>query len=90
MRIETDTGEAVNGFPFKPTGPFLVRDYSNGDVDDLKVLRGLLEEILAQHKLLIPGSMNRLMIQWHADLNRAIEAKGERDEDKHRSESPVS
>jgi hypothetical protein len=82
MRIEADIEEASSGFAFKPVGPFLLRGYSDDDVDDLKVLCGLLEEILTQHKFLIPGSMNRLMIQWHADLHRAIEAKSENDEGK--------
>jgi hypothetical protein len=74
MRIATDRAEAANGFPFNPAGPFLLRDYGSEDPDDLTVLRGLLEEIITQHKMLIPGSMNRLVIQWHADLHRAIEA----------------
>ena len=55
--------EGGTGFNFSPVGPFLLRDYSNDDVDDLKVLRGLVEEILTDHKFLIPGSMNRLMVQ---------------------------
>ena len=71
--------EKATGFPLNPAGESLLRDYSNDDVDDLKVLRSLLEEILTQHKTLIPGSMNRLTIQWHADLHRAIEAKSEED-----------
>jgi hypothetical protein len=74
MRIQTDLAEAANGFPFNPAGPFLLRDYSNEDPDGLTVLRDLLEEIITQHKMLIPGSMNRLVIQWHADLHRAIDA----------------
>ena len=78
MRIQTDLAEPANGFPFNPVGPFLLRDYSNEDPADLTVLRGLLEEIITQHKTLIPGSMNRLMIQWHADLHRAIEAASEK------------
>jgi hypothetical protein len=90
MRTETDTDEATNGFRLKPAGAFLLRDYSNDDVDDLKVLRGLLEEILTQHKTLVPGQMNRLVIQWHADLHRAIEADSENDEGKPRSEGPAS
>jgi hypothetical protein len=74
MTREAGLAEAAHGFRFHPAGPFLLRDYSNEDPDDLTVLRDLLEEIIAQHKLLIPGSMNRLMVQWHADLRRAIEA----------------
>lgn len=72
MNLQSDRDEhRGSGFQFRPPGPFLLRDYSNDDPDDLAVLRGLLEEILTRHKLLIPGSMNRLMIQWHADLHRA-------------------
>jgi hypothetical protein len=75
MRTETDRR---GPFRFNPVGPFLLRDYSNDDTDDLKGLRGLLEQIQTQHKLLIPGSMNRLIRQWEADLHRAIEAKNEK------------
>ena len=82
--------EGGTGFQFSPVGPFLLRDYSNDDADDLKVLRGLVEEILSDHKFLIPGSMNRLVNQWLADLDRAIEANSEKDEDKHQSEGPAS
>ena len=82
--------EGGTGFQFSPVGPFLLRDYSDDDTDDLKVLRDLLEEILTQHKTLVPGSMNRLMIQWHADLHRAIEAESKKDEDKDPSERPAS
>ncbi|MGH3278249.1 MAG: hypothetical protein ACRDNW_03835 [Trebonia sp.] len=80
MRIETDE-EPATQFRLKPAGAFLLRDYSNDDPADLKALRGLLEDILTQHKMLIPGSMNRLMVQWHADLHRAIEASGDKDEE---------
>jgi hypothetical protein len=89
MRAIREDGRGT-GFEFSPVGPFLLRNYSNNDAGDLKVLRGLLEEILTQHKILIPGSMNRLMIQWHADLHRAIEDKSEKSEDKHPSERPAS
>jgi hypothetical protein len=82
--------EGGTGFNFSPVGPFLLRDYSNDDVDDLKVLRGLVEEILTDHKFLIPGSMNRLMVQWHTDLDRGLKAKSEKDEDEHPSERPAS
>ena len=75
MRTETDRR---GPFRFNPVGPFLLRDYSNDDTDDLKGLRGLLEQIQTRHKLLIPGSMNRLIRQWEADLHRAIEAKNEK------------
>jgi len=84
---EDDRG---TGFHFSPVGPFLLRDYSDDDADDLKVLRGLVEEILTDHKFLIPGSMNRLMVQWHADLHRAIEDKSEKDRDEHPSERTAS
>jgi hypothetical protein len=57
------------------------REDSNDDPADLKVLRGLLEDILADHKFLIPGSMNRLMIRWHGDVRRGIEASCDKDED---------
>lgn len=89
MRAVHEDGRGT-GFEFSPVGPFLLRDYSSDDVDDLKVLRGLLEEILTQHKMLIPGSINRLMVQWHADLHRAIEAKREKEVGKPRSERPTS
>ncbi len=74
MTISTGQGQAPTGFRIAPVGPFLLRDYGDEDPGDLAVLRGLLGEIITQHKVLIPGSMNRLMIQWHADLHRAIEA----------------
>jgi hypothetical protein len=64
----------TTGFQFNPAGLFVLRDYSNDDPASLTALRDLLEEIITGHKMLIPGSMNRLMIQWHADLHRAIEA----------------
>jgi hypothetical protein len=80
MRIETDTHEAATQFRMRPVGAFLVRDYSDEDPADLLVLRDLIEEILTQHKMLIPGQMNRLMTQWHADLRRAIEANDEKEE----------
>ena len=54
-------------------GPFLLRDYSNDDTDDLKGLRGLLEQIQTRHKLLIPGSMNRLIRQWEGRLAHGAE-----------------
>ena len=74
MRTAQEDNTAA-GFPLNPAGAFLLRDYSNDDTDDLKALRGLLEQILTRHKTLIPGSLNRLTIQWHADLYRAINAK---------------
>jgi hypothetical protein len=74
--------ERANGFQFSPSGPFLLRDYSNEPAAGLTALSGLLAEILTRHRHLIPGSMNRLMVQWHADLHRAISppAGGARDE----------
>ena len=72
MRTETDR---KGPFRFNPVGPYLLRNYSNDDPGDLKALHGLIEEILANHKLLIPGSMNRLIRQWEADLSKAIEDK---------------
>jgi hypothetical protein len=90
MQIRTDIEEASSGFPLRPAGPFLLRDYSNDDPADLKVLGGLLEDILTDHKFLIPGSMNRLMIQWHADVRRGIETSSDKDEDDRRTERPVS
>jgi hypothetical protein len=64
-------------FGLNPAGPFVLRDYSGDDAGDLKALGGLLGEILAQHKALIPGSMNRLVAQWHADVRKGIEAENE-------------
>jgi hypothetical protein len=74
MRAATHDEEPATQFRMTPTGPFTLRDYSNDDPADLTALRRLLEDILTDHKILIPGPMNRLMIQWHADLQRAIEA----------------
>ena len=72
MNVQTDRDqERASGFQFNPPCPYLLRDYSNEPAGDLAALRGLLETILTDHKMLIPGSMNRLMIQWHADLHRA-------------------
>jgi len=88
--MRTETGEAATQFRMKPAGPFTLRDYSNDDPDDLKALRGLIEDILTDHKMLIPGSMNRLMTQWHADLHRATEANSDKGEDKRRTERPLS
>jgi len=87
MRTETDP---AGPFRFRPLGPFLLRDYSDDDPDDLKVLRGLLEEIQARHKFLIPGQLARLLRQWEADLSKAIEAKGEKEEGKRPTERPPS
>ena len=91
MRAIHEADERPTGFQLGAGGGlFLLRDYSDDDVDDLKVLRGLVQQILTDHKFLIPGSMNRYMIQWHADLHRAIEAKGKKDENEHPGESPAS
>jgi hypothetical protein len=75
MRTSTDADEAATQFRMNPAGPFTLRDYSDDDPADLRVLRDLLEEILTQHKMLIPGQLNRFVVQWHADLQRAIDAK---------------
>ena len=72
--MATVTGQAATGFRIKPAGPFILRDYTGENPEDLKELCALLEAILTHHKFLIPGSMNRLTVQWHADLQRAIEA----------------
>jgi hypothetical protein len=75
MNLQTGRDDQrATGFQFSPAGPFILRDYSHDDPASLTGLRALLEEIITGHKMLIPGSMNRLMIQWHADLHRAIEA----------------
>lgn len=87
MRTEKDPR---GPFRFKPVGPFLLRDYSNDDTDDLKGLHGLLEQIQTRHKVLIAGSMNRLIRQWEADLSTAIEDKNKNDEDKSRTEKAAS
>jgi hypothetical protein len=87
MRTETDP---AGPFRFQPVGPFLLRDYSNDDLDDLKRLRGLLEEIQTQHKMLIPGQLPRLIRQWEADLSKAIEARSGNDEDERQTERAAS
>jgi hypothetical protein len=74
MNLQTDRDEQrATGFQFSPAGSFILRDYSNDDPASLTALRALLEDIITGHKMLIPGSMNRLMIQWHADVHRAID-----------------
>jgi hypothetical protein len=75
MRTSTNADEPATQFRMNPAGPFTLRDYSGDDPADLRVLRDLLEEILTQHKMLIPGQLNRFVVQWHADLQRAIDAK---------------
>jgi hypothetical protein len=65
-------GEAPTGFRIAPLGPFILRDYSGDDPATLTGLRSLLEAIITDHRFLIPGSLNRLIIQWHADVHRAI------------------
>jgi hypothetical protein len=65
-------GEAPTGFRITPLGPFILRDYSGDDPAALTELRGLLAAIITDHRFLIPGSLNRLIIQWHADVDRAI------------------
>ena len=87
MRTETDPR---GPFRFQPVGPYLLRDYSNDDTDDLKALRGLLEQIQTRHKLLIPGSMNRLIRQWEADLSKAMEGKSKKEESKSQTEKAAS
>jgi hypothetical protein len=82
MNVRTDRDqERASGFHFNPPGLYLLRDYSNEPSCDLAVLSGLLEEILTRHKHLIPGSMNRLMIQWHADLHRATLPRADNPQD---------
>jgi hypothetical protein len=91
--METQTGNqgASTGFLLNPEGLFRLRDYSNDDPAELKALRGLLENILTRHKTLIPGSMNRLVTQWHADVNRTIEqASSSEEEDNHRTRKAAS
>jgi hypothetical protein len=89
MRAIREDGPETR-FALSPARSYLLRDYSNDNPDDLTVLRDLIDEILTDHKFLIPGSMNRLVNQWRADLNRAIQAQSKKDEDKHPSERPAS
>lgn len=72
MRTDA-TEDPATGFRITPAGEFSLRDYGHEDPADLKALHGLLEEILIQHKTLIPGIINRLVIQWHADVRKALD-----------------
>jgi hypothetical protein len=63
------------GFHLSTRGPFQVRDYSNDALADLEPVYALVDALVEQHKILIPGSMNRLMRQWRNDLRIAIAAK---------------
>lgn len=63
-------------FRMSPDGPGILRDYSHDDPAALTDLRGLLGEILTRHKDLVPGQLHRSVIQWHADVHRAVEAAG--------------
>jgi hypothetical protein len=84
MTTETGTHETATQFRMKPAGPYMLRDYTNADPDDLKAAYLLVDALMEQHPALIPGSMNRLIRQWRADLSRAIpapsgEAEGKED-----------
>jgi hypothetical protein len=58
-----------------PPGLAQLRDYSGDDLADLEPVYELVERLAVQHKLMIPGSMVRLMRQWQSDLWVAIEDK---------------
>jgi hypothetical protein len=58
-----------------PPGLAQLRDYSGDDLADLEPVYELVEKLTGQHKLMIPGSMVRLMRQWQSDLGVAIEEK---------------
>jgi hypothetical protein len=90
MQTQAGNQGASSGFLLNPAGLFRLRDYSNDDPADLKALRGLLENILTDHKTLIPGSMNRLIDAWHADVNRAIEEASNKDEGNRRTQKAAS
>jgi hypothetical protein len=90
MQTQAGNQGASTGFLLNPAGLFRLRDYSNDDPAELKALRGLLENILTHHKMLIPGSMNRLIVQWHADVHRAIEEASNKNEGKRRTEKAAS
>lgn len=66
--------EPAAGFRLATPAPFQLRNYADEKLEDLEPVYELVDSIVEQHKTLIPGSMNRLMRQWHEDLWRAIEA----------------
>jgi hypothetical protein len=75
MTMHISNGEPATGFQISRAGSYLLRDYSHDDPAALTELRGLLEQLITgPNKFLIPGSLNRLVIQWHADVHRAIQA----------------
>jgi hypothetical protein len=74
MRV-TAAGGAATGFCMSPPGLAQLRDYSGDDLADLEPVYELVEKLSGQHKLMVPGSMVRLMRQWQSDLGVAIEEK---------------
>jgi hypothetical protein len=74
MRVTT-AGNAATGFCMSPPRLACLRDYSGDDLADLEPVYELVEKPADRHKLMIPGSMVRLMRQWHSDLWVAIEEK---------------
>ena len=73
----TVADDRPNGFRLATPGPFHVRDYTNEALTDLEPVFELVDALVEKHKLLIPGSMNRLMRQWRDDLQTAIDAKAD-------------
>ncbi len=74
MRV-TAAGSTATGFCMSPPGLAQLRDYSGDDLADLEPVYELVEKLAGQHKLMIPGSMVRLMRQWRSDLWVAIDVK---------------
>lgn len=70
-------GDRPNGFTFVRPGAFKTRDYSNEPLADLEGAYEHVDALVEQYKMLIPGSMARLMRGWHQDLWDAIEDRSD-------------
>lgn len=75
MNLRTETDESATTSEMNLDGTFMLRDYTSADTASLTRLRADLEKILIEHRMLIPGRINRLVNQWHADVCRGLDAR---------------
>jgi hypothetical protein len=80
-------GDTPNGFRVAPRGPFQVRNYDGESLPALEPVHEHVDALIENHKVLIPGSMMRLMHQWRDDLWTAIEAHAKKDAESEEAQS---
>jgi hypothetical protein len=67
--------QAPTGFQIAPSGPYKLRNYDDEELANLEPVYELVNALTVRHKVMIPGSMFRLMRGWREDLRTAINAK---------------